>query len=559
VLTLSPLLFTLQTKVKSLKMDEIEHGTIQLIDSKANEIGSWLNQRISEIRIIHENRSTKNLDFTELKPYLTQLNKVLQSQYGNPYETFAIGGTDGQGWISDEITIDVSERDYFKKVMSTDVEYAISNPIVSKSDNTQAFIICHPIINENNEKIGFINGSVNLGKFTKIVQDIDIYDGFTWIMNKNQDIYSIDAEELNEKYISSKELNTISDHFQEAKSGIIAIRNLSNKDATVFYSSIPYTEDWILCTMIENRMIYEQTNHIINYVIIIGIILCILAILLAILVSNSIVKPLRLLEENMIEVSKGNFHSYYAFENNDEVSVLGQVFNQMLNEMEHLFKQVVKAESQKKDAEFRALQSQINPHFLYNTLDTLQWKALEYDAFEVADMVNSLSRFFRISLSSGKEFISISDEVEHVRNYLEIQKIRYKDKINYSIQEDSLMDQYLVPKLILQPLVENSIYHGLKPKKQGGNIDVKVNSTDGYLFIEVVDNGVGMDKKDLKHLRNNLTKSIESEHYGLYNINERLRVTFGEKYKLEIESKVDVGTRVMLKIPIIDEEEECLE
>ena len=231
----------------------------------------------------------------------------------------------------------------------------------------------------------------------------------------------------------------------------------------------------------------------------------------------------------------------------------------LLNEMERLFKQVVKAESQKKDAEFRALQSQINPHFLYNTLDTLQWKALEYDAFEVADMVNSLSRFFRISLSSGKEFISISDEVEHVRNYLEIQKIRYQNKINYSIQEDSLMDQYLVPKLILQPLVENSIYHGLKPKKQGGNINIGVSLADGYLFIEVVDNGVGMDKKDLKHLRNNLSKSIESEHYGLYNINERLRVTFGEKYKLEIESKVDCGTRVRLKIPIIDEEAECLE
>ena len=558
VLTLSPLLFILQTRVKNLRMKELEHQTTQLIDSKANEIGSWLNQRISEIRIIHENPSTKNLDFYELKPYVTQLNKVLRNQYGNPYETFAIGGIDGQGWINDEMTIDVSSREYFRRAMATKSEYVISNPVVSKSDSKLIFIICYPIINESNKKIGFINGSINLEKFSKIAGNIDIYNGFTWIMNKNKDIYSIDAGELKKKYISSDGLNIIINNFQENKSGTASLKNLSNNDSTVFFSSIPYTEDWILCTLVENSMIHAQTNSITNFVILIGVILLIVAIFLAIIISSSIGKPLQVLKHNMLEVSKGNLRSYYEIDNNDEVSVIGQVFNQMLNEIENLIEQVFQVQSQKRNAELRALQSQINPHFLYNTLDTLQWKALEYNAFEIADMINSLSRFFRISLSSGKEFITISDEIEHVRNYLEIQKIRYKDKINYNINVDFSIEENLVPKLLIQPLVENSIYHGLKPRKQPGIIDINVFAKENCIFIEVIDNGLGIDKKHLVEISKNLHESIESDHYGLYNVNERLKLAFSEKYSITIESELQVGTTVLLKIPMIGEGFECL-
>lgn len=559
VLTLTPLLFLLQTRVKSLRMKEIEHKTTQLIDSKANEVGSWLNQRISEIRIIHENPATNKLNFYELKPYLTRLNMVLRSQYGNPYETFAIGTVAGQGWVNDEITIDISQREYFKKAMTTNSEYVISKPLVSKSDNMGVFIICYPIINEYNKKIGFINGSINLKKFSEIVGNIDVHDGFTWIMNKNKDVYSSNSEELVNKYISPEGLNAINDKSQEAKSGTVSLKNLSNKDSTVFFSSIPYTEDWVLCTMIENSMVYAQTNSIINFVILIGIILLILAIFLAFIISNSIVKPLQVLKHNMIEVSEGNLRSYYEVENNDEISVLGQVFNEMLNKTENLVDEVVQVQSQRRNAELRALQSQINPHFLYNTLDTLQWKALEYNAVEVADMINFLSRFFRISLSAGKEFITISEEIEHVKNYLEIQKIRYQDKISYNIEADHSAEGNLVPKLIIQPLVENSIYHGLKPRKQLGVIDIKVYSREGYIFIEVSDNGLGINYNNLEIIRKNLSESIESDHYGLYNINERLRFAFGEKYSISIESVVNSGTKVLLKIPMTGEGFECIE
>ena len=558
-LSLSVLSFLMETKIKTLRMEELEHNTTQLIDSKANEIGSWLNQRISEIRIIHENPSTKTMNFTEIKPYLSQLNEVLRGQYGNPNETFAIGGIDGQGWVNDQITIDVSKRDYFLEAMTTKNEYVISDPIVSKSDNMPIFILCYPIINEKNEKVGFINGSVNLENFSEIVDTIDLYDGFTWIMNTNQDIYSIDAESLIENHISFEGLASIIQSNQAQSSGTVDLINMSDQDSTVFFSSIPYTEDWVLCTMIENSMITAQTDSIIRYILYIGILLFIISIFLAVIVSNSIVKPIQSLKTNMIEVSHGNLQSYYDFQNTDEVSVLGQVFNQMLNEIENLINQVVHEQKQKRKAEFRALQSQINPHFLYNTLDTLQWKALEYDAFEVADLVNSLSRFFRISLSSGNEYISIAKETEHVQNYLDIQKVRYKDKVSYTITADPAIAQKMVPKLIIQPLVENAIYHGLKPRKENGHIEIIVSSDTDFLLIEVRDDGIGMSPERLTQLQTDLANSVESDHYGLYNINERLKTTFGEDYQIRVTSKVNQGTIVLLKIPIQSEELPCIE
>ncbi|WP_313756168.1 sensor histidine kinase [Tissierella sp.] len=559
ILTFSPLLFILETKVKALNMEQLEHQTLQLIDSKSIEIGSWLNQRISEIRIIHEYVSTNEFNLMASRLYLTRLNKVLSKQYGNLNETFAIGALDGYGWINDNITIHVSNRDYFNKVMSSDVEYVISKPLVSKSDNTPIFIICYPIINDKNKKIGFINGAVNLEKISEIASSIDVYNGFSWIMNKDMDIYSISKDILTNKYISAEELNKIIKKSKEINSGTISLKNIYNKDATLFFSSIPYTEDWILCTIIENNYIHAQTNNIINLVIILGIILLFFSILLAIIISGTLVKPIYKLKNHMVEVSNGNLDSYYETKNNDEISILGKVFNQMLMDIKKLINQVYKVQTQKRNAELRVLQSQINPHFLYNTLDTIQWKALEYKAFDVADMINSLSIFFRISLSDGKEFITISDEIEHVRNYLEIQKTRYKDKISYSINLNESISQNLVPKMIIQPLVENSIYHGLKLKKQKGIININVLSENDYIIIEVIDNGIGMDHKMLATTKDNLYNSIESEHYGLYNINERLKLTFKDKYNIDIDSEFGKGTKVLLKIPKISEGFQCLE
>lgn len=559
ILAFIPLLYVLETEIKSTNMDQHEHQTLQLIESKSKEIGSWLNQRISEIRIILEYPPSKELDFAQLRPYLTNLNQVLKTQYGNPNEIFAIGGLDGRGWINDTTTIDVSDRGYFNHLMNTDKDYIISDPVVSKFDNMPIFLISYPILDNFNNKIGFINGAVSLSKISQIAYDIDIYNGFSWIMNKDMNIYSIDSDTIKNKYISSHGLDTIVDHSLDRDSGIVKLKNLSGKDSTVFFSSVPYTENWLLCTIIEDDQIHIQTNTIINLILKLVVITVLAATFLAIIISGSIVKPIQELKYHMLKVSDGNLNSYYKLNSKDEISILGQVFNDMVDDIKGLIEKVYHVEGQKRNAELKTLQSQINPHFLYNTLDTAQWKALEHNAFEVADLINSLSGLFRIALSDGKEFITIDDEIQHVANYLEIQKIRYKDKINYKIQVEDSLRQYLTPKLIIQPLVENSVYHGLKTIKENGNIHIDISSKEAYLLIKVEDNGRGMEKDDLELLRKNLQDSIESEHYGLYNINERLRLIFGDKYKIIINSEFQVGTEVLIQIPLISEGFECLE
>ncbi|HBD63338.1 MAG TPA: hypothetical protein DC038_02765, partial [Clostridiales bacterium] len=423
----------------------------------------------------------------------------------------------------------------------------------------QVFIICYPIVNDKNEKIGFINGAVNLEKISEIAEGIDVYEGFSWIMNKSLDIYSIDRDSLTEKYISLEELKRVAEISSESSSGTIHLKNNALHDSTLFFSSVPYAEDWILCTLIENRYIHAQTNDLIELVAVIGTVLLGIAVLYAIFVSGTIVKPIYMLKDRMVEVSGGNLNSFYDYEGNDEISVLVKVFNQMLDNIKKLIDQVYQAQSQKRTAELRVLQSQINPHFLYNTLDTIQWKALEHNAYDVADMINSLSVFFRLSLSGGKEFITVADEIEHVKNYLCIQKIRYMDRVNYEINVEQAVSQYLVPKMIIQPLVENSIYHGLKQKKNSGIITIKIFSEDDFIIIEVTDDGLGMSNESLKELMNNLSHSIETEHYGLYNINERLRLTFKDKYCIEITSIFNEGTTVSLKLPKITEDFQCLE
>ena len=236
---LFPSIIYIGNKGKIFKYGAIGVSNFATHRFKSNEIGSWLNQRISEIRIIHEYASTREFNLVSLKPYLTRLNKVLSKQYGNLNETFAIGTIDGYGWINDNITIHVYNRDYFNKLMSSDIEYVISKPIISKSDNTPIFIICYPIVNDENEKIGFINGAVNLEKISEIASGIDVYNGFSWIMNKDMDIYSISKDNLTNNYISIEGLDKIIKKSKEENLGTISLKNISNKDSTLFFLFYP--------------------------------------------------------------------------------------------------------------------------------------------------------------------------------------------------------------------------------------------------------------------------------------------------------------------------------
>ena len=233
--------------------------------------------------------------------------------------------------------------------------------------------------------------------------------------------------------------------------------------------------------------------------------------------------------------------------------MLNDSLNKMIDKINELLEQVRYEQTQLRKAEFEILQAQINPHFLYNTLDTIVWLAESGDQRQVVSMVGSLSEFFRTSLNQGKDFVTIKEELQHVGSYLEIQHVRYQDILEYSITVPKELEMFLIPKITIQPLVENALYHGIKNKRGLGHINITATEREEFYILQVSDNGIGMDERRLKQVREGIQKKDLSEDgvYGLYNVNERIRLNFGEKYGVSIESTYGEGSIVSIVLPFI--------
>ncbi len=215
--------------------------------------------------------------------------------------------------------------------------------------------------------------------------------------------------------------------------------------------------------------------------------------------------------------------------------------------------QVKQEQKQLRKAEFELLQAQINPHFLYNTLDAIVWSAEAGNQKQVVSMVGSLSEFFRSSLNKGKEIVTIREDLQHVRSYLEIQQIRYQDILTYEINVPEEIYKYTIPKITIQPVVENALYHGIKNKRGGGKIIVTGGDFDDCVQITVKDDGIGMSEERLNEIRKSLKldKPESDTIYGLYNINQRIKLSFGNEYGIGIDSTEGVGTVTNIRLPKI--------
>lgn len=298
----------------------------------------------------------------------------------------------------------------------------------------------------------------------------------------------------------------------------------------------------------EYQHFYEK---MIRIAVIAFVAISILIIFLSIYIPQSITEPITELSEVTDQVAKGDLSVRSNVDSGGEVGVLSDSLNSMIDKINELLSQVTTEQTRLRKAELELLQSQINPHFLYNTLDTIVWLAEGSDKAKVVSMVESLSEFFRTSLNQGKDIISIKEEIQHVRSYLEIQQVRYQDILEYEIDIPEEMYKYQIPKITIQPLVENALYHGIKNKRRLGKITVTGEVTD-KVIIYVSDNGIGMTEERNKEVMDRiLGKSPDSEvGFGLYNVNERIRLKFGDGYGIDITSKYEEGTVSKVTLPL---------
>lgn len=271
------------------------------------------------------------------------------------------------------------------------------------------------------------------------------------------------------------------------------------------------------------------------------------------MLGRSISDPVEKLNDRMLEIGSGSLNTKEPIESNvNEIYSLSVGVEQMVERMDALMKESTIKQENLRKAELALLQAQINPHFLYNTLDTIIW-LIEAEKSEAAEkMVSDLSDFFRHTLSNGKDVVSLEDEIKQVTSYLQIQQVRYKDILNYSIDIEEEVYEKMLPKLTIQPLVENALYHGIKEKRGGGTIKIKGARFGDEIILKVVDNGAGILPERLSELRSAMNGE-ERVGFGLITVHERLRLFFGEEAGLEVESTVGEGTAITVRIP--DKEE----
>lgn len=286
--------------------------------------------------------------------------------------------------------------------------------------------------------------------------------------------------------------------------------------------------------------------------ILIAVLIAVVAVS-AVMIVSGILQPIRQLNSVTEKIAQGDFNARAQVNSDDEVAELAVSFNKMAGNMQSLIDKVKEDERKMRKADLRLLQEQIQPHFLYNTLDTIVWLIESNEPDEAVTMVVTLSDFFREILSKGKEFISIKEEEKHISSYLQIQEMRYRDILEYDIQLDQVIYKYQILKLTLQSVVENALYHGIKYKRAKGCIHIHGEKEGDIIRLTVRDDGVGMDEEELAQLRQQIEKPCQETEkgFGLANVNERIHMYFGYEYGMKIESEKGKGTTVEIVIPAI--------
>jgi two-component system sensor histidine kinase YesM len=272
------------------------------------------------------------------------------------------------------------------------------------------------------------------------------------------------------------------------------------------------------------------------------------------IISESIYGPIKKLRSVTTTIAQRDLQALVNRSNANEIAELGMSFNIMIGKIQELLDAKMQEQENLKKAEFRALQAQINPHFLYNTLDTIVWMAEAKKHEQVIQIVGALSSFFRISLSKGRDWISLRDEIEHTRSYLTIQKMRYRDILDYRIEVEEEALNSTILKLTIQPLVENALYHGIKNKRNGGTITVRVQCHgDDAIQIQIEDDGIGFTPDKLAQLLDEMADTgeirLQESGFGIENVNKRVKLYYGRQYGLAVTSAYQVGTMVTLLIP----------
>jgi two-component system, sensor histidine kinase YesM len=323
----------------------------------------------------------------------------------------------------------------------------------------------------------------------------------------------------------------------------------TNIGKVAIYSTIE-NNGWKIIKTISTDYLYSEINRIQKYFIFGGIIYGLVIILFMLFFSIGYTEPMMRMMSVIKKVEQGDLKARTEVKSNDEVGQLGHSLNNMIGEMQILIDKLVREEQEKKEVELEALHAQINPHFLYNTLNTIKWMAKIQGNTGISKAITALVKLLRISTNLGRDMISLREEIDYVMNYIVIQKLRFSKSVNivYNIEDNCL--NLSVPKLILQPIVENSFIYGMEDERHELNIELKAYIKENKLIIEVHDDGPGIEEEVLKNILTNATDKARFSKVGLNNVNQRIKIYCGTEFGLKIETDLGIGTLVTVNLPV---------
>lgn len=452
------------------------------------------------------------------------------------------------------------EIPHYEDIVKNKGEMTISESVMTSGEYKVPFLGLLPQVNKNITSI--IRMDIPESKMFNLIEKEGESKQIYIINQYNNIITSTERQLIG---TSAENLSFIHKKLLEADY-IFEENNKKGKGTKIYSSKVDITgiagNIRVISVISTNKMLADIKDNVrFSILVILGIV--IVASILIVVISNTLTKRIEILAENMSGIRDGNFEVYVDSENKDEIGELTRSFKNMINRINQLIEQVYVADSkikelniQNKEAKLMALYSQINPHFLFNTLESIRMNLLRRGEREVAGIIRDFAILIRKSLNWSDNIITLKNEIDLLECYLNIQKFRFKDKLSYEILAEEELLQGMVPKFTLQPIVENAIIHGLEEKKGAGTVRIIVGRAEEKIRILVEDDGVGIEEEGLRRLQEEIsyhssTKEGEShQSVGLYNVNQRLILNYGEEYRMAIESKKNEGTRVTVYLPL---------
>ena len=522
-----------------------EQNTRKTIQQSGQFITSYLQKVKQTTSSLAENEKIKTYAQTPSQENAEQLRQLFATilKTDSDLVSAILVTKDGNLISTDpELTMKTS-ADMMKEKWYQDAIHKGAMPILTPARRTVSHTtgekwvisIMQEVVDKDGKNLGVVRLDIGYKTLEDYLDQLQLgKEGFTFIVDANHDFVYHPKKEV---YSSHAEMKAMAPYLS-VKNGYV-----KSKQAYVSQYQIP-NSGWTLIGVSSMEQLHAVQTQILWSFIGTGLFalgVCLIGIWF---VLRLWIKPLRDLQATILKVGSGHSDLRANETGSPELVDLARQFNIMLDRIDQLMIAVKEEEQNVRRYELQALSSQINPHFLYNTLDTIVWMAEFNDSKRVVEVTKSLAKYFRLALNQGHEQISLKDEIDHVRQYLFIQKQRYGGKLQYEIDELSAYDNYQIPKLILQPLVENAIYHGIKEMNRQGMIRVSVSKNDTQLIVSIYDNGRGFVASETTN-----ATLVRLGGVGLKNVNQRLQLQFGKSYHMEIKSEENTYTEIRLYFP----------